>query len=60
MDSADAPALWKQGNFNSVTEYCLKDTQLVYDLWRFGQNNGYVSAYDIDEKLQKQYEVKWK
>ena len=60
MDSADAPLLWKQGDFNTVTEYCLKDTQLVYDLWRFGQKNGYVSAYDIDEEIKKQYEVKWK
>jgi len=36
MESADAPRLWKMGQFNEVVEYCMKDTQLVYDLWRHG------------------------
>ena len=32
MDSADAPKLWKMGQYDEVVEYCMKDTQLVYDL----------------------------
>ena len=34
MDSADAPKLWKKmGQYDEVVEYCMKDTQLVYDLF---------------------------
>ena len=35
MDSADAPKLWKMGQYDEVVEYCMKDTQLVYDLWKY-------------------------
>ena len=59
MDSADAPKLWKMGQYDEVVEYCMKDTQLVYDLWKYGQDNGFVKAFSIEEEKHKDLEVKW-
>ena len=59
MDSADAPKLWKMGQFDEVVEYCMKDTQLVYDLWKYGQDNGFVKAFSIDKGEHKDLEVNW-
>ena len=59
MDSADAPKLWKMGRFDEVVDYCLKDTQLVYDLWKYGQENGFVKAFSVEEEIQKELEVDW-
>ena len=59
MDSADAPKLWKMGRFNEVVDYCMKDTQLVYDLWKYGQDNGIVKGFSIDSGEHKDLEVKW-
>ncbi len=59
MDSADAPKLWKMGQYDEVVEYCMKDTQLVYDLWKYGQDNGFVKAFSIEEGEFKELEVSW-
>lgn len=59
MESADAPRLWKMGQYDDVVEYCLKDTQLVYDLWEYGQKNGIVKAFSIEEEQHKDLEVDW-
>ena len=59
MDSADAPKLWKMGQFDEVVEYCMKDTQLVYDLWKYGQDNGFVKAFSIEKGEHKDLEVNW-
>ena len=59
MDSADAPVVWKSGGFMEVAEYCLKDCQLVFDLWKHGQNNSIVKGYSIDNEKMKELEVKW-
>lgn len=59
MDSADAPRLWKMGQYDDVVEYCLKDTQLVYDLWKYGQEFGIVKAFSIGEEKHKDLEVEW-
>ena len=59
MDSADAPKLWKMGQYDEVVEYCMKDTQLVYDLWKYGQDNGFVKAFSIEEETHKDLEVEW-
>ena len=59
MESADAPRLWKMGQYDDVVEYCLKDTQLVYDLWEYGQKNGIVKAFSIEEEQHKDLEVNW-
>ena len=59
MDSADAPKLWKMGQYDEVVEYCMKDTQLVYDLWKYGQTNGIVKAFSLEEGEHKELEVMW-
>ena len=59
MDSADAPKLWKMGQYDEVVEYCMKDTQLVYDLWKYGQTNGIVKAFSLEKAEHKDLEVKW-
>lgn len=59
MESADAPRLWKMGQFDDVVEYCLKDTQLVYDLWKYGQEFGIVKAFSIEGETHKDLEVDW-
>lgn len=59
MESADAPRLWKMGQYDEVVEYCLKDTQLVYDLWRYGQEFGIVKAFSIEKEQHKDLEVNW-
>jgi hypothetical protein len=59
MESADAPRLWKMGQFDDVVEYCLKDTQLVYDLWKYGQEFGIVKAFSIEQETHKDLEVDW-
>lgn len=59
MESADAPRLWKMGQYDEVVEYCLKDTQLVYDLWKYGQDNGFVKGFSIEKEEQLDLEVDW-
>ena len=59
MDSADAPKLWKMGQYDEVVEYCMKDTQLVYDLWKYGQDNGFVKAFSIEKGEFKELEGSW-
>lgn len=59
MDSADAPKLWKMGQYDEVVEYCMKDTQLVYNLWQYGQDNGFVKAFSIEKGEYVELEVNW-
>ena len=59
MDSADAPKLWKMGQYDEVVEYCMKDTQLVYDLWKHGQDNGLVNGFSMEKGEYKELEVDW-
>tara|TARA_R100000353_G_scaffold36770_2_gene29280 strand:- start:841 stop:1431 length:591 start_codon:yes stop_codon:yes gene_type:complete len=59
MESADAPKLWKAGNHKEVVEYCLKDTQLVYDLWKYGQENTFVKAFSIEKEKFVELGVDW-
>ena len=59
MESADAPKLWKAGNHKEVVEYCLKDTQLVYDLWKYGQENSFVKAFSIEKEKFVELGVDW-
>tara|TARA_R110000803_G_scaffold38028_1_gene82087 strand:+ start:1847 stop:2440 length:594 start_codon:yes stop_codon:yes gene_type:complete len=59
MDSADAPKLWKMGKYDEVVEYCMKDTQLVYDLWEHGIQHGFVKAFSVEKEEHKDLEVNW-
>jgi len=59
MESADAPRLWKQGEYDRVVEYCMKDTKIVYDIWKYGQENGFVKAFSIEKEEFVNLEVDW-
>lgn len=59
MESADAPKLWKMGRYDEVVDYCMKDTQLVYDLWKYGQDNGIVKAFSLEKGEHKDLGVDW-
>ena len=37
----------------------MKDTQLVYDLWKYGQDNGIVKAFSLEQGEHKELEVMW-
>lgn len=59
MDSSDAPIAWREGKYAEVAEYCLKDCELVYDLWKYGQENKIVSGFSSNGEEIKKLEVKW-
>ena len=59
MQSEDAPKVWKAGGFSEVAEYCLKDCELVYDLWQHGQNNKVVKGFSIEQEEVRDLEVEW-
>jgi len=59
MDSASAPEVWKSGGYSEVAEYCLKDCELVYDLWKHGQNNQMVKGFSIDQEEVLDLGVDW-
>ena len=59
MDSADAPVIWKQGGYSQVAEYCLKDCQLVYDLWRHGVENKVVKGFSMEKEEKVEVGVDW-
>lgn len=59
MNSADAPIIWKQGKHSEVAEYCLKDCQLVYDLWKHGVENKVVKGFSIEKEIERDMEVDW-
>ena len=59
MDSADAPVIWKEGKYSEVAEYCLKDCQLVYDLWRHGVENKVVKGFSMEKEEKVEVGVDW-
>lgn len=59
MDSSDAPKIWKTGGYSQVAEYCLKDCELVYDLWKHGVENQIVKGFSLEEAIEKDLEVMW-
>ena len=59
MESAMAPEVWKAGGYSEVAVYCLKDCQLVYDLWQHGQNNKMVKGFSIEQEEVLDLGVDW-
>jgi len=59
MESAMAPEVWKAGGYSEVAEYCLKDCQLVFDLWKHGQNNKVVKGFSIEQEEVLDLGVDW-
>tara|TARA_B100000131_G_scaffold233094_1_gene224964 strand:+ start:1144 stop:1737 length:594 start_codon:yes stop_codon:yes gene_type:complete len=59
MESAMAPEVWKAGGYSEVADYCLKDCQLVFDLWKHGQNNKVVKGFSIEQEEVLDLGVDW-
>ena len=60
MQSVDAPEQWALGNYNQVAEYCLKDAQLTYELYKYGAEYGVVKSLSLDTGKEIEIEVDWK
>jgi len=59
MTSHDAPEAWRAGRYLEVAEYCLKDSQLTYDLYNYGRENGIVKSRSLEDGSIVEIEVNW-
>jgi len=59
MNSADAPKMWKAEKYSEVAEYCLKDCELVYNLWKYGIDNSVVKGFNVTAEEMQEIEVNW-
>ncbi len=59
MSSIDSVVKWKAGEYDEVVDYCLKDSQLTYNLWKYGQENGIVKYFDEKENVFTELQVNW-
>ena len=57
--SEDAPRMWGEGQHKEVAEYCLKDCQLVYDVWTHGKDEGFVKSRNQNTGAIDNIEVVW-
>jgi len=46
MESIESVYAWRRGEYDNVAEYCLKDSQLTYDLWQHGIKKGTIQFFD--------------
>ena len=60
MSSVEAPEAWRNGQYLEVAEYCLKDCQLTYDLYKYGCDNGIVKSRSLEDGSIIDIEVDWK
>ena len=58
LESAMAPVLWKAGEYQTVVDYCLKDCQLVYDLYNHGLDKE-IKAFSIDKGKELELKMEW-
>ena len=59
MKSEEAPLAWREGRYDEVADYCLKDCKLGFDLYRHGQVEGLVKARHVETGLIMDYGVEW-
>ena len=57
--AATVAQAFEDGRIDEIAEYCLKDCQLVYDLWKHGQENGIVKGLSIKEEEVLDLKVEW-
>lgn len=58
LESVMAPSLWKAGEYQEVVDYCLKDCKLVYDLYKYGQEN-MLKAFSIEKEEFVELKMEW-
>ena len=59
MEGTDAVVKWRAGQFEEVLKYCISDTKLTYDLWKYGQDNGIVKYYNAEDDKLNEVKIKW-
>jgi hypothetical protein len=59
MKSEEAPTAWRDGKYQEVIEYCLKDTQLTYDLYMLGKENSMLKSRCVDTGDIKEVILEW-
>jgi hypothetical protein len=57
--SLEAPLMWKQRRYDEVAAYCLKDSQLVYRLWKHGCEEGVIKSRCRQTGNILELEVEW-
>ena len=60
LNSHDAPLEWRRGQYGKVAKYCLDDAKLVYDLWVYGNDEGFIKSRSRETGEVMEYEVNWK
>jgi len=58
LESIMAPAMWKAGEYQEVVDYCLKDCQLVYDLYHHGLGNN-IKGFSIEKEEFVEMKMEW-
>jgi len=59
MSSIDAPTAWRNGEYDEVAEYCLKDSKLTFDLYMYGKDNGLIKSRSLDTGAIIDITVEW-
>ena len=59
MKSVEAPSAWKEGKYNEVADYCLKDAKLTYDLYTYMQEYGIVKSRSLETGDTVEIEIEW-
>ena len=59
MSSHDAPEAWRAGKYDEVAEYCLKDAQLVYDLYKYSVDEGIVKSRSLEDGKIVEIDIEW-
>ncbi len=57
-DGLQAVEWYRQGNFEKIIEYCLKDVEITRDVFLHGMKNGFVNISRVDGSVQK-VTVQW-
>jgi hypothetical protein len=55
----EAPSAWKEGKYNEVADYCLKDAKLTYDLYAYMQEYGIVKSRSLETGDTVEIEIEW-
>jgi len=58
LESYMAPKLWKTGEYQTVVDYCLKDCELVYDLYKHGLDKE-LNAFSMEKGKKVKLKVEW-
>ena len=59
MKSVDAPIGWREGRYEEVCDYCLKDARLTYDLYKHAKESGVLKSRSFETGDIVEVEIEW-